>query len=282
MKEYLDLMFEIAQEGGRISLDVLENMEVNFKQDASVITEADLTISKLVHQKLSPLLSNDDHILIDEEDPKSSDYLNEESINHTKYIWSVDPIDGTRPYSNGIPTYGISIGVLKEAKPWMGVVYFPLLNELFYCDADNAFFVRHAFTDHEMRRKIVPIDEDLSNASIFYGDEAFYKRFSWDSSDCRTMIPASAVVHFCWPTIGRGCGSLLRVALWDMAGSWPIVQRAGLEFRDFDTGEVFDRLELKRFQHERSSWKTKNYHILSSEKNYALFKQRLSKKARST
>lgn len=278
MKEYLDILLDVVREGGQISLDVLDRMDVDFKGDCSPVTEADLHISKLVHEKLDHLLQTEEHILVDEEDPSSIRHLNKETLDKVKYIWSVDPIDGTRPFTNGVPTYGVSIGIVKDCKPWMGVVFFPLIEELFYCDGEDAYFVRHAFTDREIKRKIVPIEsKPLTKASIFHCGEGFYRFHKWVSNDCHTMIPGAAVAHFCWPTIGRGIGSILRISLWDLAGSWPIFRKAGLDMRKYDTGEVIDSVKFDDFQHEKGSWKLKDFCIMSSEYHYPLIKERLLK-----
>ena len=67
----------------------------------------------------------------------------------------MDPIDGTRLYANRMPTFGISLGLLKDLKPWLGVVYFPVLKELFYCDGKEAYFVQNAFSPNQRRIKII-------------------------------------------------------------------------------------------------------------------------------
>ena len=71
-------------------------------------------------------------------------------------IWAVDPIDGTRLYANRMPLFGISIGLIKDLKPWLGAVYFPMLKELFYCDGTEAYFVQDAFGAQELKTRIVP------------------------------------------------------------------------------------------------------------------------------
>ena len=92
--------------------------------------------------------------------------------------------------------------------------------------------------------------------------------------DFHIMINACAVVNFCWPAIGRGVGCFLRCHLWDFAGSWPIIRRAGLDLRRISDGKVLDRLEADLFTREPLSWHMKEYYLISSERN---FQQILSK-----
>lgn len=52
--------------------------------------------------------------------------------NGSDYWWVIDPIDGTGSYFSGLPTYGISVGLLKDGKPILGVLNFPALNNLYW------------------------------------------------------------------------------------------------------------------------------------------------------
>ncbi len=52
--------------------------------------------------------------------------------NGSKYWWVIDPIDGTGPYFSGLPTFGISIGLLKDKEPILGVLNFPALDSMYW------------------------------------------------------------------------------------------------------------------------------------------------------
>ncbi|MFH0754828.1 MAG: inositol monophosphatase family protein [Candidatus Omnitrophota bacterium] len=274
-RTYLKVMLSLVKEAGEVALRLMDNSSPELKPDASVITKADKAISALAHQKLKSFIATGRHVLIDEEDPKKSGYQDDAFLDKTPFVWAIDPIDGTRAYANRMSHYGISLGLIKERMPWMGAVYFPSLQELFYCDGDKAYFIKDVFSWQEKRALITPRDEDISSRSVFITSDEIGEKFLWKSSDCRLMVFASAVSEFCWPTIGRGCGSLSRVHLWDFAGAWPIVEKAGLQFRHIDTGKVLDRLEAGLF-HQDPSWKLKDYYILSSERNFKPMRDRIT------
>ena len=163
---YLERMFSFVREAGGIALDLMGKSDPGLKKDHSIITLADKAISKLARAQLSDFLQNPRHILIDEEDPGIVEYLDQKRLDQTSFIWAVDPIDGTRLYANHMPLFGISIGLIKDLKPWLGVVYFPMLKELFYCDGVEAYFVQDAFGPNEIKTRIIPLDEELSSRSI--------------------------------------------------------------------------------------------------------------------
>lgn len=60
--------------------------------------------------------------------------LSEESgifENESDYLWIIDPLDGTNNYANGIPWFGISIALQYKRETVLGVVYVPVMDEIF-------------------------------------------------------------------------------------------------------------------------------------------------------
>jgi len=246
------------------------------KTDKSVLTKADVEISKLSRNVINDLLKTPDHILIDEENTQCAEYLDQSLFENTPFVWAIDPIDGSRAFSNRMPNFGISIGLLKELKPWLGLVYFPMFGELFCSDGKQSVFVQNVFTEHEETKLISPVDHQISSQSIFISNDSFFEKFDWDSSDCQLMNPLCAVLGLCWPTIGRGCGAFFGAHIWDFAGSWPIFLSAGLGLRSYQTGKEITQLDMELFARESEDpWKLREFYILSSEQNFSLLKGKI-------
>ena len=265
---YLNRMLSFAREAGAIALDLMDNSDPTLKKDHSIITLADKAISHLARERLSDFLKSPGHILVDEEDPNIRQYMDQEKLDKTPFIWALDPIDGTRLYANRMPLFGVSLGLIKDLKPWLGVVYFPMLNELFYCDGIDAYYVKNTFSSKEIKTKIVPVDEELTARSLFFCNDTFFDKFYWNDKDFHIMIHACAVVNLCWPSIGRGVGCFLRCHLWDFAGSWPIIQKAGIDLRRVSDGKVIDKIDASLFLQEPLSWHLKDYCLISSKENF--------------
>ncbi len=276
---YIQRMLSFVREAGGIAVDLIAHSEPGLKKDHSVITLADKAISKLARLTLADFLKKPGHVLIDEEDPNIIEFLDQKSLDRSTYIWALDPIDGTRLYANRMPLFGISIGLIKDLKPWLGVVYFPMLNELFYCDGAEAYFVREAFSPKESKTRIVPWDEELSARSLFFCNDTFFEKFNWKDKDFHIMINACAVVNLCWPAVGRGAGCFTRCHLWDFAGSWPILRRAGIDLRRVSDGKVLEALEADLFVHDPLPWQMKEYYLASSERNYPLIMSKIVRRS---
>ncbi len=274
-KHYVSLMLDFMLEAGKLALEHLHNSEPKLKEDGSVITKADEMVTRLARERLSDDLKIPGHILIDEESPDRSRYLDRDLLEGTPFIWSLDPVDGTRLYANRIPLFGISLGLIKDLRPWLGAVYFPALKELFYCDGEQSVFVQDAFGDKEKLRLIRPLDVEIDSRSLFLCSDSFFQYFQWDYKDCHFIIPACAAVDLCWPVIGRACGSLLRSNIWDFAGAWPVVRAAGMDLRSLKDGRILDHIDLTLFDRTSNPWKLNAFYLLSSERNFPLLREKI-------
>lgn len=74
-----------------------------------------------------------DHTIVGEE--------SDASITSSDYAWYIDPIDGTIPFRNGLPEFGISIGLLYKNEPVVGVIARPALGKYIAAKKDEGSFV---------------------------------------------------------------------------------------------------------------------------------------------
>lgn len=56
-------------------------------------------------------------------------------------LWVIDPIDGTTNFSRGIPLFCVSIALMKQNKIELGVIYNPILNELYYAEKSKGAYL---------------------------------------------------------------------------------------------------------------------------------------------
>ena len=55
-----------------------------------------------------------------------------------EYVWVLDPIDGTKSFINGMPTWGTLIGLLRFGEPVFGLMHQPFIGERFSGDGGAA------------------------------------------------------------------------------------------------------------------------------------------------
>jgi myo-inositol-1(or 4)-monophosphatase len=96
-----------------------------------VLTEADLTISRLLVERLRRQFPA--YNLIDEESGVVQ--------NGSAFTWVIDPIDGTSNFATGSPLYGSFIGLLEHGRPVAGGVGLPAFDQVFSAARGEGAFV---------------------------------------------------------------------------------------------------------------------------------------------
>ena len=120
-KEYENFCINISKIAGNY---VLENFEGKFEiyskdKRNNLVTEIDLNTQKIIVENINKTYSN--HAIVGEEDKLKN-------LRDSKYIWVIDPIDGTTNFVNGIPNFAISIALLKDLEPIAGSIWIPWPN----------------------------------------------------------------------------------------------------------------------------------------------------------
>lgn len=124
-----DLKFLIDVVKGA-SLLITDEFEINAKgEDGDLITNFDLEIEKYIIEKIKQ--NYPEFSIVSEE------YNSEKEL--TDNCFTVDPIDGTINFANGLPLWGIQIACIRNKKTCAAVIYMPKINELYYADESGAY-----------------------------------------------------------------------------------------------------------------------------------------------
>jgi len=92
------------------------------KAGRELVSEADLRAAEMLHEALTAAFP--DTGWLSEEHVDTSERLRRERV------WIVDPIDGTREFLQGLPEYAISVALVVQGAPVLGVVYNPATSEM--------------------------------------------------------------------------------------------------------------------------------------------------------
>ena len=239
--EWLRAMYAIWQEGGELARKNQRHITTSEKDDASLVTETDLAISKLAQQKLAPFLK-EGHLLLDEESIGQVGKPTQELLDKHDFIWALDPIDGTHSYAYRRPLYCISIGLMYKGAPLLGGVYMPATDELFFYDGQQALLQQKPFGSNVHTETLQPI-RTLDRRDFFDTNSAYALReveYIGGRFD-QTALNAAAV-SMAYVAAGRACGSVFRASVWDMAGAWPLFNALGIHITNIKTGVPIKRL----------------------------------------
>ncbi|MGM0444224.1 MAG: inositol monophosphatase family protein [Fibrobacterota bacterium] len=119
----LTLLRSIAEEVGAYQLEKQKHIgDITRKDDRSPVTEVDRNSEDIITTTIL------------EHYPADGIYGEErgERKGTSGRRWIIDPIDGTRPYIKGIPTFSILIGLEDQDEIVAGVVFLPALQECYY------------------------------------------------------------------------------------------------------------------------------------------------------
>ncbi|MCU0441158.1 MAG: inositol monophosphatase [Bacteroidia bacterium] len=163
-----------------------------------------------------------------------------------EWMWVIDPLDGTTNFMHGIPVYSISIGLLHNNKPVMGIVYELNQNELFYAWEGSPAYLNGSIIQVRSETKFA--NTLLATGLPYYDFEGMQPYLSTlthlmkETRGIRRM--GSAAVDLAYVACGRFDGYFeYGLSPWDVAGGIFIVQQAGGVITNFDGGEdaVFSR-----------------------------------------
>lgn len=206
------------------------------KRRADLLTIADLESQKTVLDAIRRAFPQDDYKA--EED--------EEKITGAEHLWIIDPLDGTTNYAHGYPVACTSIGVLKNGRSYLGGVYDPFRDELFFAEKNKGT----TLNGKGLSVSTTPLITDSLLITGFAYDRAekadFYlarfKAFMKTSHDIRRS--GSAAIDMAWVAAGRADGFWeYELNPWDVAAGLLLVQEAGGTVTDHD-GRPWDDWRL--------------------------------------
>lgn len=124
MQELLQIAVDAAREAGAaIRGFYKDHYTVKDKGEDNPLTDADLAANRILELRLRDRF------------PEYG-WLSEESVDDPvrldrDWAWIVDPLDGTKEFTLGIPEFVVSIGLVHRGAPVLGVLYNPIHDELF-------------------------------------------------------------------------------------------------------------------------------------------------------
>ncbi len=198
-----------------ISKRYFGNVHAEWKATADPVTAADRETEQFIKAKIRARYP--DHGVIGEE------YGGSEV--GREYVWTVDPIDGTRVYVEGLPTWSITIALLHQSTPIFGLVYMPMIDDWFYTEGDRVMHNDTDITNRLMTRW------QLDSYVITRSDAHAW----WDIRFTRVMSFGSTAVHLAYTAMGAALATAMHEAyIWDVAAGAAMLlkQGGGLYYQD--------------------------------------------------
>ncbi len=238
MHPMLNIAVRAARSAGNIIaryIGHLESFTVEEKHKDDLVTSIDRDCEKLITSVL--LKSYRDHSVLGEESGV-------QGAADSEYQWVIDPIDGTTNFVKGIPHVGVSIGLRHKGRPLLGVVFDPILNEMFTAArGEGASLNGRRIRVGELRGVDGAIVATAYPVRYRERMDAFFdlsRRLVDNTADIRRTGCAS--LDLCYVACGRFDGYLEQgLKPWDFAAGEVIVREAGGLVTDFMGEESYSK-----------------------------------------
>lgn len=229
--QFLIVAKEAALSAGRIiSKYAGKAYTVSVKNDdaSDFATEADLEAEKVIIKILTAKF------------PQTSIIAEEsgQTLKDSEYTWVIDPVDGTFSFAVGVPYYSVSIGLLKNNQPILGVIYNVSMKQLYWAELGKGSFLNGKKIQVSSRNKL-----EQAAASFDFG----HRQKRQEKID-KYITPLITKVGYPY-LFGSAVATLGMVAqgtldcyvnqawIWDFTAGTIIVREAGGKVTDFEGNE---------------------------------------------
>ena len=218
----VDFAVELVRDAGELTLQWFgaPDLVVDDKADGTPVTAADRAAERLVRERIGERFP-DDGVLGEEE---------AESHGTSGRRWIVDPIDGTKSFTRGVPLYSTLLALDDEHGPALGVIGLPAVGQVVYAGRG-----RGCFADGRPAR----VSDTAHLADAFLMSSGFTH---WPEDDLIAVRRAGCQLRtwgdgYGYAMIATGRADVMvdpEVALYDVAPMPVILHEAGGAFTSLD------------------------------------------------
>lgn len=230
-KKFLEVAKEAALQAGEIISKYFgkeHQYKFKNKDQSDFATQADLESEQKIIQILTKNFPETN--IIAEESGKGQ--------KGSEYTWVIDPLDGTISFTKGMYYFAVSIGLLKESRPILGVIYHVLANELYFAQKGKGTY---------LNGKPIHITQqnDLSAAAIAMDSGHKKRRPPKINLYVLPLLREAGYIYslgsavMCMGLVGKGVldGMIAQAFIWDLTAGTVIIREAGGKVTDFEGKE---------------------------------------------
>ncbi|MBL8573784.1 MAG: inositol monophosphatase [Hyphomicrobiaceae bacterium] len=227
----LNVMVDAARKAGRtLTRDYgeVENLQVSVKGPGNFVTAADRRVEQILFEELSKARPGYGFLMEERGEVEGSDGT---------HRWIIDPLDGTTNFMHSIPIFAISIALERQGTIVAGVIYNPIMDELYVAERGGGAFVNDRRMRVAARSRLVDTVIATDIPHLGRGDHAAY------TNELRMVMnevaglrsTGSTALDLAWVASGRLDGAIHHgFSPWDIAAGILMVREAGGFISDHD------------------------------------------------
>ena len=156
----------------------------------------------------------------------------------SRHVWVIDPIDGTRAFISGLPTWGTLVGLAVDGDAVAGMMAQPFTGELFYANGSGAHYEGPGGPRRLETRKIRLIED----ATLFTTTPALFRdaaRGRYDRFEQTVRLARYGVDCYAFAMLAAGSVDIVAdpgLKPYDIVALIPIIEKAGGVITTFEGG----------------------------------------------
>jgi len=225
IEDLTQFAMEVIRRSGEEALLFYGKGKAHVKFDEELVTEAELHLMEFFRTQLHTHFP--EHLVF-RNNQENRDYSHEEE----RYLWVYDALDGVANFQAGIPMWGISLALLENFWPILGMFYMPVTGDLFHARAGHKAFLE----GKEIR---VSTQESITDESLLFTYSRFHHQYN-STFPGKIRDLGCTAAHICYVAMGRAEAAVVaNESYQDLAAARVIVEAAGGKIYKIDGGEFF-------------------------------------------
>jgi 3'(2'), 5'-bisphosphate nucleotidase len=148
-------IIEIVKKAGSAAMNFYDDPQVSLKEDLSPVTKADTASENVLLNELKQF--------------GDCGFLSEESFDDKsrldkKFIWIIDPLDGTSDFIQKTGEFSVMVGLVNNSEPILGIVHLPASNSTYFGQKGGGAYLMEG--EKESRIIHVNMKNEISKASL--------------------------------------------------------------------------------------------------------------------
>lgn len=230
----LELCRHLAAEAGAMAHAAFGRSAVSMKGRHDEVTEMDRAVERHLRAAITRAFPED--AVLGEEDGAG------EGLDSARFVWVIDPIDGTANFARGIAHYCVSIGIVSGGAPVIAALHDPSHDRLYHAEAGGGAWLAEG-SGSARRLAVSPVDR-LDAATVECGwslrrPQSAYLALVQRTLEagCAMRRAGSGALGLADVAAGRTEGyAELHINSWDCAAGILLVREAGGRTNDFFAG----------------------------------------------
>jgi len=225
----IDAIASLAVKAGERIMEIYDDEDnaswTMLKSDCTPLTVADIESNMLITEGLKEMYPD---IPVISEEEQVPEYEERKSW---RRFWLVDPLDGTEEFISKSGEFTVNIGLIKDGRPVLGVIYLPAMDILYYGDARGSFKKEAGWKPQRIQTwKGAEADVDRKYLVATFNSKHMCEedRRFLDRNGITNFIDVGSSIKFC--LVAEGTADVYyrggRTMEWDTAAGQAIVENA--------------------------------------------------------